>query len=194
MSLRSCSLFVCLALVSFVARPASADPPPMPAYAPYPPPPPGYYWPPPVASEPPPPPPPYRDGDPIPPGYRLEESPRKGLVIAGSIVFGTFYGLTLLGASESNFDDGTGYLAIPVLGPVLYARHTDCEGDTDYCTDEVGDFFLTLDALGQATGAALFTLGMVFPKKRLVKDERFSVQIAPHASRSGAGAVAFGTF
>jgi hypothetical protein len=172
------------------SRPPPGWAPPPPGWAP----PPAYYWQGQTEAKPPPKRLPYYDGQNIPPGYRLEEGPRRGLVIAGSITFGTLYGLTLLGASESDFDDGTGLLAIPVIGPLLYARHTECPTEDTYCDDDLGDAFLTIDAVGQATGAVLLAIGILNPKKELVRTEDFSFQVAPQARQKGGGFVAFGRF
>src|SRR5687768_3783361 len=46
---------------------------------------------------------PYREGMPLPPGYHLEERPRRGLVIAGWLAAGIPYGLGLSFAASSDF-------------------------------------------------------------------------------------------
>jgi hypothetical protein len=52
----------------------------------------------------------------------------------------------------------------------------------------------TLDAIGQATGAALLTIGLLSTKKELVRNEDFALQLAPQVKQKGGGFVAFGRF
>jgi len=60
-----------------------------------------------------------------PPGYHLEENPRKGLIVAGALTFGVPYliSLTIGGARRSEADR---WLLLPVMGPVelLTSRST----------------------------------------------------------------------
>lgn len=197
--------FVLACPLTAFAQSSPGAPPPPGAY----PPPPAWYPPPPSWYAPPgsgehkeaPKTLPYRDGEAAPPGYVLESGPRRGLVIAGSVTFGTLYGLTLLGASGSDGDD-VGWLYLPVLGPLIYAQHNQCDTrEEEYCADkEAANVFLTLDALGQAAGVVLFTLGMLNERKRWVRADRAassgpSVTIAPTASVRGSyGLSAVGSF
>src|SRR5262249_40914375 len=138
--------------------------PPPPGYGYYPPPPGWYYQQPPATL-------PYRKDEPIPPGYRLEKRPRTRLLIPGAPVTGGPYLIGLSAASASKFDNKTGFLAIPGLGPWL----TLATRDTTTCYDNFGSgvsntytcpenaavvMVLVLDALVQTTGAILFLVGI----------------------------------
>src|SRR5882724_1355852 len=119
-----------------LAAPPPAPPGAVPAAAPapgypggYPPPPPGYVYPVPAYGYPQ---PQMRspdsvpyDGGPVPAGYHVEERPRRGLVIAGTIVLAVPYGLGLAVAGGQNFPNSTGWLIVPGIGPwlTLASRH-----------------------------------------------------------------------
>jgi hypothetical protein len=161
-------------------------PPPGPAPQPYAPP--GYY-PPPAAPyyyypqptyQPPPARIPYRDGAPVPPGYHIEESPRKGLVIAGWVTLLVPFGLSAsIGLASTN--DSDRWLIIPVAGPFgdLASRSNRCSSDLSCALEPVVQTYLALDGVTQAAGVALLSLGYALTKKEWVSDQ------IPYA-RSGA--------
>lgn len=163
------------------ARPGGG-PAPAPTYVAPPPvyaPPPGGGYGAPYQPAPPPPGPPrmkYSEGDPVPPGYRVETRTRTGLVVGGSIMFGLLYGLTALGASEAESSDAK-WLYLPVVGPFVYASTLD--GDFS----GVARFFLYVDGLIQAGGAAMFIVGVV-GKTELVRNDIAKVSVAPLLGRA----------
>jgi len=181
---------------------------PAPAYgvAPpgYPPPPPGYAYAYPTAPRPPESVP--YDGGPIPTGYHLEERPRRGPVIAGTVIVASAYALGLTVASTDNFPNSTGWLVVPVVGPwiTLAARHQtqDCVGFNstgDICanTDENNTTrtFLVLDGLTQATGAILLIYGLASPKKVVARDFVGRLEFTPaQLGKSGFGGFVMGSF
>jgi hypothetical protein len=160
--------------------------PPPPGYYPYPYP--GYY-PPPGA-----PPPPrersYREGDPVPRGYRIEERTRRGPLIAGPIVFGVPYFIGLLASSAADYKNDSGWLVVPVIGPwaTLAARRGCDSYDSDYPYDTEAECrsvrtLLIIDGVMQVTGAALFIWGLTSPKKVLVREDAW----LPMPARIGSG-------
>ncbi len=164
--------------------------PPPPGWAPYPPgypPPYGYAAPVPVPAT------PYRykEGTPLPAGYKVEERPIKGLVIAGSIVLGTAYFLGLMIAADDDFPNKSGYLLIPGIGPwiTLATRDDHCNHDTpeDERIDCVGDFFvgfaLVIDGAIQTAGGAMLLSGLLAQRKYVVPDDA--------APRAASGSVLF---
>jgi hypothetical protein len=117
---------------------------------------------------------PYSAGGPPPPGYHLEENPRKGLILAGALTFGVPYliSLTIGGASRSPADR---WLLLPVVGPVgsLTYGTRGCDEDNDplRCTGNILIVVgLAFDLAAQMAGAILFTMGYVFPKRQWVND------------------------
>lgn len=102
----------------------------------------------------------YSEGMPMPPGGRIVERRKRGLIIAGAAAFGATY---LTSALIYSVDRDLSYpafnasLLIPVLGPFLQLGNTSSSGG------------LILGVLGtaQAVGITLFSLGMV--KRRYVE-------------------------
>ena len=121
---------------------------------------------------------PYEDGDPIPPGYRLVTRKRRGLIIAGSIVTGVPWAFGVMGAVGNDFQDNTGLLLIPVIGPwALLATNTARDGNCGP-TDTICDgskaalrSALVFDGIVQLAGASMFVAGMFFPRTRLVRSD-----------------------
>lgn len=161
-----------------VAQPAVPDQPPAPYPAPYPPPgyPPvqPYYpyvpqsvapWGPRYITD-------WQEGTPIPYGYHQQTRARRGLIVAGTIVFGVTYLYTANLASESPNFGGTdeSLLWIPVVGPLLQMTQT---GST------LGNGALILDALAQASGVAMFIAGLIYPRTILVRNDLASMTVVP---------------
>jgi hypothetical protein len=130
------------------------------------------YYPPPAAYgyQPLPPRLPYREGE-SHPGYHVEEGPRKGFVISGAVVFFVPYFISLsIGLASTN--DSDKWLMVPVFGPLgtLSSRSNKCSDDVSCVFEPLVRIYLALDFATQATGALLFTLGYVLPKKEFVSD------------------------
>lgn len=146
---------------------------------------------------------PYEDGDPIPPGYRLVTRNRRGLIIAGSIVAGIPWVFSVMGAVAADYDNKSGFLLVPVLGPWLMlaagGAKDDCDPDDEAysCTDADNAGLrsvLVLDALIQTAGGAMFISGFAFPRKRLVRSD-VTVGVTPaRVGRDGYGLGLTGTF
>ncbi|HEX6275920.1 MAG TPA: hypothetical protein VFZ53_22920, partial [Polyangiaceae bacterium] len=75
---------------------------------------------------------PYREGMPIPKGYTLVDRPATGLIAAGLVGLGVAYTTGLIVAASQGFENGTGLLAIPVIGPyaAIGTREYNCTIDT----------------------------------------------------------------
>jgi hypothetical protein len=165
--------------------------------------PPGQY---PPGQYPPPPPPepdlpkykPYRDGQPAPDGYTLEERLKKGPVFAGSIVLGVPYVIGLSVASSNNFENETGWLVVPAIGPwIALATREDCvPDDFNFCDEEDSAIrtLLTLDGLMQTTGTILLIYGLASTSRRYVRNDVASFTITPARIGTGYGFGAYGTF
>lgn len=141
----------------------------------------------------------YVEGMAPPAGYHFEENPNRGLVMSGLIVFLVPYTLSAtIGLSSKNEADR--WLLVPVVGPVAdsNARSNNCGNSTagqafDCAVEPVVRTYLVIDTLMQATGAILFTMGYLFPKKEFVSNylvgERkvppLAWSIAPHFDHQG---------
>jgi hypothetical protein len=149
----------------------------------------------------------YVEGRPIPAGYHLETRPRKGLVVAGPIVFGVPYFLSLSVAASSKYNPDR-WLYAPVVGPFidLASRKEECSpsgggnGVVTYynCGDDsTTRFFLMFDGLMQVSGMAMLIFGLALPQSVLVRDDApfigskgksFAWSVAPQSfGRSGYG-------
>lgn len=125
------------------------------------------------------------------------------MVIGGAITLGVPYVIGLSIASSADFDNASGWLAVPALGPwlMLAFRDDKCDENTNQYSD-VGDclsdsvirIYLTIDGLAQTAGAILFTVGMVDKKPRLVADSTSRFVITPTRIGRGYGLGVQGTF
>ncbi|MET0591589.1 MAG: hypothetical protein ABW133_02745 [Polyangiaceae bacterium] len=145
----------------------------------------------------------YEPGSVAPPGYHYDESPRKGLIVAGALTFGIPYliSLTIGGASRHEADR---WLMLPVVGPIgtLTYGMRGCDRD-DPALDCTGNILivvgLAFDLAAQMAGATLFTMGYVFPKKQWVSDAyatnrsspSFAWTVVPRADRANGIGLAF---
>jgi hypothetical protein len=125
---------------------------------------------------------PYREGLPVPPGYRVETSGNSGLLIGGGLLFGIGYITGLVVASSEDFGNGTSWLAVPVIGPwaAIGARSFECSAATVETTrrcvnrafDEVELITLiAVDGLVQATSVGLIIAGLASRKSELVRSD-----------------------
>ncbi len=140
---------------------------------------------------------PYKVGQPIPPGYRLNEEPRWGLVSGGWILLGIPYGISLASALSADFKNESVWLVIPVLGPWMTIGrrdYYDCDG-TDaklHTAGCVADTFVVMglifDGVMQIGGATMVLLGYTQKKKTLVR-EQWGLELRPGVIGSGYGAL-----
>jgi hypothetical protein len=147
---------------------------------------------------------PYTDGQAIPPGYHLVERNRRGLIIAGSIMTGVPWVFSVTAAVGADYENKSGFLLIPVLGPWLMLATGGGRDPT--CTDLAGGgvsacesnaplrAVLVLDGLVQTAGGVMFVLGFTNPSKWLVRDA-VTMGMAPMTlGRDGHGLGVVGTF
>ena len=142
---------------------------------------------------------PYREGLPVPPGYRVEHRSANGLVAAGLASFLAAYGTALVVGAGESFSDGTGWLVVPVIGPwaAIGARTYHCDNDPTHANQCIHGAFnqvqtiaiLSGDAVVQATGAVLFLAGLGSGRDELVRsDLQAGVRVTPQV----VGATGFG--
>jgi hypothetical protein len=142
---------------------------------------------------------PYRDGLPIPAGYRVEHRSASGLIGGGLASLLIAYTTAVVIGASAEFEGGTGWLVVPVIGPwaAIGARSYSCENDPLRANACVNGAFsevqtmaiLSADAVVQATGAVLFVAGLASGRDELVRsDLPVSVRVSPRA----VGATGFG--
>jgi hypothetical protein len=144
---------------------------------------------------------PYRAGMPIPPGYRVEHRAAVGIIAGGLATFGIAYGTALVIGAKASFGDGTGWVAIPVIGPwaAIGARSYHCSNDPLQANQCVSGAFsevqtiaaLSADGVIQAAGAVLFVVGLASGHDELVRtDLPVSLRVSPR--QVGADGFGFG--
>lgn len=115
-------------------------------------------------------------GGPIPDYAHLETEPRKGLVIAGAVVFGVAYVGSLLAAIGYCGPGSTcvnGALYVPLVGPFIVAAQAPSSG---------GATLAAFDGVVQLSGLGLVIAGFVAPEKFVVwrdEDARASLTVVP---------------
>lgn len=120
----------------------------------------------------------YKEGAPVPRGYHVDR--HDGLVIAGSVTFGLMYGLSVWGAASGK---DLKALYIPIAGPIIY-------GSTykgfPAGLGEMVMMVMIVDALVQASGVAMFVVGMR-QKTELVRNDVARVHVTPIVTPTQAG-------
>ena len=136
----------------------------------------------------------WRDGDPVPPGYHVEEKPRSGLVTGGLIMVLVPYSIGAFAAISAKFGNESTWLLAPVVGPWLTMgarNYFSCPrsggGDTLGCAADVFVVMgLVVSGVVQAAGATLLLVGVLNPKPTLVHDDT-SLRVRPMTIGSGYG-------
>ncbi len=143
----------------------------------------------------------YRDGMPLPPGYHLEERPRRGLVIAGWLTAGIPYALGLTIAASSDFGNESGWLAVPFVGPWLALGKRDYGCDDDggdeqdrSCLEDAVVAPLIMSGIAQTAGGTLLLVGYLATKKYAVRNDVMSSVVLPSRVGSGYGLTWVGQF
>lgn len=134
----------------------------------------------------------YEEGAPIPNGYHPEERTRTGLIVAGSVTFGTMYLITALVAAgnadaKKHGENPAAALWIPAVGPFIQMTNT---------SSSVAGVFLAIDGATQVAGLAMLIVGVTSPKTVLVRDDlgKVSVQAVPIIAGGTTGVGLAGTF
>jgi hypothetical protein len=139
--------------------------------------------------------------EPVAPGYHPSTRTRRGLVIAGVVVFGSAYLLSMLDAplvnwssfsftSNMNTNASVGALFVPGVGPFI---------EIGQLADATWTPLLVLDGLAQLGGIAMIVVGLNAPKTVLVPNQvvaspGFEFSFAPIVTPSMQGLGLVGTF
>jgi hypothetical protein len=105
---------------------------------------------------------------PVPPGYHVATHVRKGMIVGGSVLFGTLWLISILTAAGSadstpaGQSNGDADLFIPVAGPFLQMTTT---------SSSTGNVFLAIDGIGQCAGLAMLIYGIASPQTLLVRND-----------------------
>ncbi|UQA63408.1 hypothetical protein [Polyangium aurulentum] len=143
-------------------------------YTPYPYPPYGYPYVPRPEVEPLPDEMPYEAGMQIPPGYRRTKKANRPLVIAGTVVLATGYGLSLpVGITGVIFDsEELGWLLMPVVGPFVSAA-------TLGNRDSLVTALIIFDGITQLGGLSLLIAGLTAKEEVIERKDEVMARPAP---------------
>jgi hypothetical protein len=135
-----------------------------------------------------------RDED-VPPGYHIEERPRKAPIYAGAAVLAGGY---LMSALWAPMIDQGGYAVVPVLGPWLWlmADHpVRTEGDTPDA-ESLAPAVMVFGGLAQTAGIVLVLVGVGSTRKWVVRGEPdvAKLVVLPHVGSHGASLSLSGAF
>jgi hypothetical protein len=129
----------------------------------------------------------FQQGDKMPEGFHLEETPRYGLVAGGAVTFGTLWIASIFTAigldkepaqdDDPNFDDMYWPMFIPAVGPLIAIGTADSSG--------TGAAILALDGALQLAGIGMFIAGFAAPTVEIVEDR--DLTITPMADSGGGG-------
>jgi hypothetical protein len=118
---------------------------------------------------------------PIPRGYHVEHRPATGLLVTGGLALGAGYAIGLGIALSKSFDDGLGWMAVPLVGPwpAIKAQQVVCtattveEGHACFvAATNTGTTIalLAVDGMIQATGVLLLVAGLLSGEDELVRN------------------------
>jgi hypothetical protein len=137
---------------------------------------------------------PYRHGFPVPPGYEIVKRPATGLLAGGLVGLGIAYTTGVVFAAVNGFENGTGWLAVPIVGPWGAIGSRDYEtcrtrtvAEAKACVRnavkevQVITFF-AVDGIGQLAGGLVTLAGLVSSKEELIRSdlvEKVQVSVVP---------------
>jgi hypothetical protein len=112
-------------------------------------------------------------------------------MLGGGLTFGAAYGAGLAYALTKSFDNATGWLAVPILGPwaAIKGRSFRCKSDNNVSQKDVDDCidgaldevsaitFMAVTGLVQAVGATLFFVGVGDVSKEWVRADLAQVEV-----------------
>lgn len=137
----------------------------------------------PSSSDPRPPVLPYYDGMPVPPGYKVVTRPATGVITGGAVGLGASYGVALIFGAAHGFDNGGGWLAMPLVGPwlaITERQYQSCSATlvsqarrcVDRAVKEVQYItFVTVDGIFQLASGFLLLAGFLSSKDELIRTD-----------------------
>jgi len=154
---------------------------------------------------------PYREGLPVPPGYRVESRPATGLLATGGVTLAASYLAGLVIAQHHRFGEGMGWMAVPLVGPwgAIGARSFQCRVTGTEGIDSLDDLddvrtaqeaeacvrgaqreattiaALAVDGLMQAIGAVVFVAGLASSTEELVWTGTTDVRVSARPRPGG---------
>lgn len=135
---------------------------------------------------------PYRKGMPVPHGYEVVHRPNSGLITGGVVGLGLSYGVALIVGASEGFDNGTAWLAAPLIGPwgAIGSRKYECKSATQTVAEAkkcvraaVGEVQLitviAVDGLAQLATVVVMIAGALSSHDELVREDLVNVAVIP---------------
>jgi len=128
---------------------------------------------------------------PVPPGYQVVNKPASGLLTGGVVGMSISYGTAVIVGATQGFDNATGWLAVPIVGPWIAVAERDYEqcktstvqqarrcvskavGEVQYIT------FVAVDGVFQIASALIILAGAISSKDELIREDLVHVKVAP---------------
>lgn len=144
---------------------------------------------------------PYREGAQIPAEYREEVSYDHGLLWGGGTFLTLSYGVSAFVGARNGFDNGTGWMLVPGVGPwvAMLNRDDPCR-DVDMTDPDAllgrecekrlvkearNLILLLLDGLIQTASATVLVIGATSPERQWVRADVAGIQITPMLTTNG---------
>jgi hypothetical protein len=139
---------------------------------------------------------PYRTGMPVPAGYEVVTRPNSGLITGGAVGLGLTYGVALIVGATEGFENGTGWLAAPLIGPwgAIGARKYECKSATQTVSEAkkcvraaVGEVqiitVIAVDGIAQLATAVIMLAGALSSHDELVRQDLVNVAVIPPSDK-----------
>ncbi len=133
--------------------------------------------------------------EPVPPDYVVRRERRSGHAHAGAVLLGFFYAFPVAIAASQRFGYGSGYFAIPVAGPWLWADHEPNHPPDPPGTDRNGgggQLIAYWVSAHQVLGLTLLAVGLFTKRTVLLRRDLAGIHVQPIVSSRGARGVAVG--
>jgi hypothetical protein len=139
----------------------------------------------------------WKEGEPVPDGYHPVEKTRTGLIVGGSVLFGTMYFFSVLvaaGGADANRGGTNPEAAMwaPAIGPFIQMAQPD--------SSATANVLLAVDGLAQSAGLIMLIAGLTSPKTVLMRndlakeDTKPMLKATPIVGRGMTGVGVVGTF
>ena len=126
---------------------------------------------------------PYYEGMPVPPGYKIVNRPATGVITGGAVGLAASYATAVIFGAAAGFDNASGWLAAPVIGPWLAiternyracktANVQEARACVNQAVHEVQYItFVAVDGVFQMATGFLLLAGLMSSKDELIRQD-----------------------
>jgi len=128
---------------------------------------------------------------PVPPGYEIVRRPASALLAGGIVGMGISYGTALIVGATQGFDNASGWLAVPIVGPwaaIADRNYDQCNLATvtqaRRCASKVVSevqyiTFVAVDGVFQIASSFIILAGAMSARDELLRQDLVHVNVAP---------------